>query len=492
MTTKYILVPSHALIWRRLVDALSKQSFELQCVISTPSQVNGIKAFESVPAHSLWDLNHGFSPIEQVDSCEFNRVYNVLVEAGLERKIFEMMGRMEKISALPFYEKSSLLKLYIRYSLEILRVEPSFILFAESPHSPFTLTLMEVARVKSIKVVFGNNNPIVPTIFFDVDGELIPHSPTAKPEWLVALFEDWFARQTADYTTAIPLYMVRQQKRFRQQRLRNLIKGISRALRALTFKPRKEKPYLKFSGSESVPTFDVSSVHYIKRAFDQADQKLMESYERECDESWKKGGRPFVYLPLHYQPEMTSNPDGLTRYDQQNLIFSLRGALPKEYDLVVREHPSQFYLYDWANGFRSTSFYKSISKIDGVQLSSVHENPFELTDKCTELFTLTGSAALEACLRSRPASYFGRPWYRGCPSVRDLSNNPLLNLRVQEPAEMDEEGVYTFLKSRILEAPIGTVNPSNVKDFIDTPYSPAADDQIDEIANNLVSALAAR
>lgn len=486
---KYILVPSHAKIWGRLAQALQARGFTLQSLIGLPSQFNSVEIYQGVSQVNLWDLNHGRHQAGKVNAKQFCDVYEVLLGSGHERKIFEIMGRLEKISALPFYEKSSLLKLYIRYALDMLQAKPDFILFAESPHSPFTLTLMEVARVLNMKVVLGNNNPILPTIFFDIDGEVVSHAVTKKPAWLTELFENWFERQTADYDAAIPLYMTRQQKKFQQQRYRNLGKGLSRGLRALTLKPRKEKPFLTFSPPKVKAKFDVSATHYLKRAFDKADQKLLDAYEKRCDDSWKSKGKPFVYFPMHYQPEMTSNPDGLKQYDQQNLIYKLRSSLPSDYNLVVREHPSQFYLYDWARGFRSENFYKSIAGIEGVILSSVKENPFELTDRCAELVTLTGSAALEACLRNKSASYFGRPWYRGCPNIRDLSESSLVDIDVQIDQLFDKAAVRKFLEKRILHAPIGTVNPSNIKDFIDTPYNPEQDDQIEGIASNLEKAL---
>ena len=49
--------------------------------------------------------------------------------------------------------------------------------------------------------------------------------------------------------------------------------------------------------------------------------------------------KEFVYFPLHYEPERTTNPDGGFFHDQFIAISKLRGFVPSEIDIIIKEHP---------------------------------------------------------------------------------------------------------------------------------------------------------
>lgn len=488
MAHSFIVVPSHARIWTLICNELGRQGLKLAGIVATAGQLQQTPPFPAAPVYDLWQHNHGVPPAGRHDAAAVTRIYDDLVRRGVERKVFELMGRLERERFLPFYERASLLKLYINYALTILKDRPDFVLFAESPHSAFTYTLLEATRALGIDVIRGNSNPVAPTIYFDRNDQLLPCPVDTRPQWLVDMFEQWFARQDGDYKTATPPYMTQQRNRFRWQRAKNFNKGLSRMLKWLRGWRHPEPPFIELDRIELRRKADASAGYYFARAFDGADTRLREIYESYSSRDWRNGQRPFVYLPMHYQPEMTSNPDGLEYYDQQNLILSLRARLPAEVDLVIREHPSQFYLFDLSLGFRSRNYYRAL-QAEGVQFSSLDENPFELIDRCAELVTLTGTAGLEACLRNKPVSYIGRAWYRGCPSMRDLTGGLPEQIAVQAQHATDRPAVHDFLHSRVVNAPIGNINPSSIKYFERLcPYTPA-DDQVELIAGSLVAAV---
>ncbi len=54
----------------------------------------------------------------------------------------------------------------------------------------------------------------------------------------------------------------------------------------------------------------------------------------------------YVYFPLHYEPERTTNPDGGIFHDQFLTIVFLRKMIPDNIDIIIKEHPSQFFHRD--------------------------------------------------------------------------------------------------------------------------------------------------
>jgi len=126
---------------------------------------------------------------------------------------------------------------------------------------------------------------------------------------------------------------------------------------------------------------------------------------------------------LHYEPEMTSIPDAQFHGDQLGMVRALSVAAPPEFNIFVREHPSQT-LFS-TRGFlgRDLSFYEELSALPNVFLLTSKTPYIDIIKQSRMVATLTGTVAVEASLVGVPALVFGRAWYeglRGCYQVRDL------------------------------------------------------------------------
>ena len=55
--------------------------------------------------------------------------------------------------------------------------------------------------------------------------------------------------------------------------------------------------------------------------------------------------KKYVYFPLHFEPERTTNPDGKEFQDQFIALTKLRQIIPEDIDIVVKEHPTQLRSY---------------------------------------------------------------------------------------------------------------------------------------------------
>jgi hypothetical protein len=113
---------------------------------------------------------------------------------------------------------------------------------------------------------------------------------------------------------------------------------------------------------------------------------------------------------MHYQPERTSIPEAGSYAIQAKAIMELRLALPIEYRLIVKEHPSTF-RNNFSKGFRSMEFYKMISSMEGVDFVSLDTDPFELIDSAIFVSTLTGTIGSEALFRNKKVIVFGNSVY---------------------------------------------------------------------------------
>lgn len=133
----------------------------------------------------------------------------------------------------------------------------------------------------------------------------------------------------------------------------------------------------------------------------------------------------YVYLPLNYQPERTTHPDGGFFGDLLLVASNLSLALPDGWLLLVREHPVTF-LDDMAGSgrghmMREPGFYAELAKLPNVRFVSMSVDGFELIDRAQAVASPTGTALWEAVTRGKPGLCFGHVWYGACPGVYDGS-----------------------------------------------------------------------
>ncbi|MFA5175245.1 MAG: hypothetical protein WC430_02355 [Patescibacteria group bacterium] len=131
----------------------------------------------------------------------------------------------------------------------------------------------------------------------------------------------------------------------------------------------------------------------------------------------------YIYVPLHYQPEASTNILGGMFVNQINLIEILSASLPEGWNIYVKEHPIQFYVNGIGyNSYRFKGFYNRISNIKGVKIIPMDTDTFKLIEECKAVATVTGTAAWESVLRLKPALIFGDNWFQDCPGIFKVNN----------------------------------------------------------------------
>ena len=126
--------------------------------------------------------------------------------------------------------------------------------------------------------------------------------------------------------------------------------------------------------------------------------------------------KPFVFVPLHLQPEATTSPQGDIFVDQELMIHILSKSIPNDWIIYVKENPFQ----DLEG--RNIDFYKSILSTGRVQFISKAESPGPLIKTAQAVATITGTAGWEALFQRTPVLVFGYCYYMHAPGVYRVSS----------------------------------------------------------------------
>jgi hypothetical protein len=154
----------------------------------------------------------------------------------------------------------------------------------------------------------------------------------------------------------------------------------------------------------------------IKRFFKLFKSNVIKDYKRlEIRPDFNK---KFVYVALHFQPERTTSPQGGYFVDQLLMIKTLSYALPSDWLLYVKEHPSQWKPHGSNyTGYRYPGFYEEIAKLKNAKIVPITTNNYDLIKYSQAVATVTGIPGWEAVLRAKPALIFGYSWFMHAPGV---------------------------------------------------------------------------
>jgi hypothetical protein len=154
--------------------------------------------------------------------------------------------------------------------------------------------------------------------------------------------------------------------------------------------------------------------------------------------------KPYVYFPLHFQPEITTSPLGGQFCDQATAITLLAHCLPKTVSLIVKEHPMQ----NWVG--RGRGFYHNIiDQSPNVILVPKGIPSHYLINNSIAVSTITGTAGWEALFRKKPVLLFGNIFYQDAPGVFKIKTeadcNNAINQIVNNGFKYNEKNLKLYL-----------------------------------------------
>ena len=117
----------------------------------------------------------------------------------------------------------------------------------------------------------------------------------------------------------------------------------------------------------------------------------------------------FIYVPLHYSPEITDMYYGRDYDHHESFIFHLSKRIPSGYRLYVKEHPAML-------GQRPLSFYRKLKQQHNVTVLHPSVSTYDLINHGITL-VVTGTAGWEAYLMNRPVVVLGDIFFNFLPGV---------------------------------------------------------------------------
>lgn len=159
---------------------------------------------------------------------------------------------------------------------------------------------------------------------------------------------------------------------------------------------------------------------------------------------------PYIFMPLHVQPERTSVPGGGIFAHQLLLIELLSRSLPEGWCLYVKEHPVQLYDRPVFKLFRTPQFYKDILEFDNVKLVPSNITSFKLIKNAKAVAGVTSTTCWEALFQNVPVMTCGSVWYEFCDGVfpvDDLSSVKRAIVEIKNGLNANDDSTHKLLYS---------------------------------------------
>ena len=330
---------------------------------------------------------------------------------------------------------------------EIEKLRPGAILLAEAAHSTRQYVLQAVARVMGVKVLRLLSWQILPGLELRASDEgpreIVDQGLDARTTFRVSAFSEVDAYiekfKHGDYGFE-PRYMKIQS-------------GVAHA----------SKAWLKSSQMRRVfSDLRLRSANYQKRS---TALKALIHAQSVIGQTQTFGTKPYIYFPLHYEPEQTKRPEGAMYREQLQALALLRSIVPDEMEIVVKEHPSTHNHKMLRHFGRHPLHYKALTRIASLCLLPSTTPSQQLPSGCVAVATITGTAALEGAILDKPALYVGNPCYQDLPNTL-WYDHKLTWEHIFESSNSSSEHIREWLTATLTwHVTPGTINLSNASYF---------------------------
>lgn len=319
----------------------------------------------------------------------------------------------------------------------IKKYKPEIIIFSIIPHTVYNYLIYELARLLDIKTIMFNDTWVSDRALIYADFQ--KGSDVLRKELrenqnknfslddLSPDLREYYKLQADKHQDATPLYMKERKMKY------SIINSFA------------VKAKIVIKSIKDLTIFKKAPVYFLKY-FKQNIKKEYADVQVNSDFSKK-----YIYIPLNYQPERTSSPQGDMFVDQILMIETLSASIPDNWIIYVKEHPTQWLLTGLNfTGSRYQGYYKRIAKLKNVNLIPTKTDTYDLINKSQAVATVTGTAGWEAISRSKPAIIFGYPWYIDCHGVFRVNGADSCKKAIEEIINgfsVDQQQIINYLKS---------------------------------------------
>lgn len=385
--------------------------------------------------------------------------------ANCERIILKMMDRLEVRKRLTYQERLEMYYFYLHYWNHIIETKKiNLFLSANVPHEIFDYAIYELCKLKKIPVIFLHHQSQIE------DTALIMHNwkdnSTAlqkryqelkkiyqgQSEDKVKLgerFAKHYRDQLSDSDKAVPFYMRSDFQRLKVNLLLIYFRLVFQTVKKFFLQKSAATIIIKIIN----PFKWLMAFYHVLRSFY---LMLAASFSRFLTDSyhqiyyWRLSqkprlDRPYIYVPLQYQPELSTSPLADVYVDQDLIIQMLSRHLPANTFLYVKEHPKQ------TSFCRRLDFYQEMLKLKNVVFVRKDVNSFDLIKNAVAVATATGTPGWEALFRGIPVLMFGSYIYQYADGVFKIQSNEdcqkALSQIITKRAKPSRKNMKIYLKA---------------------------------------------
>jgi hypothetical protein len=467
---------SHQVDWIAFAKAMSekRQWNPVYWLTTNVTEPLVREEFPNCITHKYPDVIRGMSP----DSVNLYSPYGIdeaiLREYSLEMDIaLKMMDRLDSGDAFSYNERKSYFIKILNYSLNVFHTfNPQLALFTEVPHHATQYILYAVLKKMGVttlmfKPVYVYDLRLL--IYNSIDDDPFTTIRTDEKEIDLGsrkIISEYVKKLQKDYTLAQPDYMrkIANTQGHSSTVVRTFLKLIRFNQFTSLFDSSKATNILKMPKKPLEKSFpNRFNLYWYKWKGSLKKRKLKSIYQKL--QVMPDLNKRFVFVPLQYQPERTSSPDGGVFVDQFLMISLLRSCLPNDVAIFVKEHISQFHpSMDGHLGRFEYNYYDLIG-LENVFLVPTDIPSFSLIDHSWAVATITGTVGLESLARKKPVFVFGQGcWYRSSKGVFYIKDkHSLLEAvnQVQSGISFNERDLIDFMERFHKLSFVGKLTPSH-------------------------------
>ena len=303
---------------------------------------------------------------------------------------------------------------------------PTLVIFGNLPHEGFSFLIYEIAKKNQIKTVFQYSLPVRPgkCYFKYTAGDIEDHRSQIRSELekleSMNLSED-------ELLALIPYpvkYYLEEYKYKKEEVIRSFTRYEEYKKTISFFYLRKFIKLVKkiYSSVIRGTFFTALKRELIERPDNFSKivdpyftpyKKLMVFYRR--NQIAPNFEDPYIYFPLHFQPEASTSPLGRGFVDQELIIGLLSKAyLNTDVTIYVKEHPRPPKM---EGSTRTRDFYEKILSYPNVRLIDINANSIKLIENSLAVASVSGSAVLESIIIGKHVFAFGERIFNEAKNV---------------------------------------------------------------------------
>ncbi len=374
-----------------------------------------------------------------------------------ERVSLKMMDRFVESAKMSYDDRKHFYYRLLIYSHKLIaETKADLMILTEIPHHVAQYVLYAVARESGVQLAMFAYLPFYKERFVLLRG--IEDHPLSNQnvmddgsfgEEVSEMIREYLATITGERDKAVMPHMIKQKRTSGLfyialsfiKRTFNKIRNSTNSERVLGMLKSREGLIQLLPMSYSRYTILRFKALRKKRLLKKAYHQLSEDVDLD---------QKYVYVPLHYQPERTTIPDGGIYSDQWLMVNLISVALPKGWKIYVKEHPTQFHpRYDGQLG-RHISDYHRLLAIDNVHLVSIKTNSLLLADRSKAVISVNSSVTFEAFFRRTPAVVFAKNnWlinWEGVFHARDEASLKVIFEKIQEGITYGDDSSFELMK----------------------------------------------